>query len=440
LQASGVVEAVEVAVSAELGGRVAEVLVEEGDPVDAGQVLLRLDGQSLEAQLREAEAAVRTAEATLGVAEAGLNSALAAVETARAALDVALLGAEQTRLAARQAYAAERVGLWERDYPGEFSLPDWYFAREEEREAAEAEMLAARQALDMERALFEEVVGATAAADLREAELRLAQARAAFLVAEALAERELDQTERAFVEDFTDQILENAREELESAQSEYETLLSEAASEEVLEARARLAVATERLETAVDRWQTFLVAEVALPVQAAEALVRQVEAQLHQVEAGVQQAEAGVRQAREAVAQARLRVETLEIQRSKLVVTAPVDGVVLIRNVQPGEILSPAAPVLILSELDQLTITVYVPEDRYGVIGLGDTAQVKVDSFPGERFNAVVTRIADRAEYTPRNVQTEEERSSTVFAVKLEVGDHQGKLKPGMPADVDFTG
>ena len=81
---------------------------------------------------------------------------------------------------------------------------------------------------------------------------------------------------------------------------------------------------------------------------------------------------------------------------------------------------------------------VYVPEDQYGEIMLGDSAVVSVDSFPDEFFDAVVTRIADQAEYTPRNVQTEEDRKTTVFAVELSVEDLGGKLKPGMPADVTF--
>ena len=63
---------------------------------------------------------------------------------------------------------------------------------------------------------------------------------------------------------------------------------------------------------------------------------------------------------------------------------------------------------------------------------------MNVDSFPGLRFNAVVTYIADQAEFTPRNVQTVEGRQNTVFAVKLKVDNQDSKLKPGMPADVTF--
>jgi len=92
-----------------------------------------------------------------------------------------------------------------------------------------------------------------------------------------------------------------------------------------------------------------------------------------------------------------------------------------------------------MANLNELTITVYVPEDRYGEIHLGQTVDVTVDSFPGETFTATVSNIADQAEFTPRNVQTVSGRSATVYAVKLKVSDPTGKLKIGMPADVVFV-
>jgi len=139
-----------------------------------------------------------------------------------------------------------------------------------------------------------------------------------------------------------------------------------------------------------------------------------------------------------AKSQAGVELQTIDLQLEDLISRAPVNGVVLTRNIQPGEVLAPGITALTIGDLDQLTITVYVPEDRYGEIRLGDEAQVSVDSFPDEIFKAVVVRIADRAEFTPRNVQTEEDRRTTVYAVELMVATPGGKLKPGMPADVVF--
>ncbi|MCJ7622589.1 MAG: efflux RND transporter periplasmic adaptor subunit, partial [Anaerolineaceae bacterium] len=98
----------------------------------------------------------------------------------------------------------------------------------------------------------------------------------------------------------------------------------------------------------------------------------------------------------------------------------------------------PGVAAMVIDQLDKMTITVYFPEDQYGQIKLGDSANITVDSFPNESFEGVVVRIADRAEYTPRNVQTAEERVTTVYAIEISVKNPAGKLKPGMPADAEF--
>ena len=119
-------------------------------------------------------------------------------------------------------------------------------------------------------------------------------------------------------------------------------------------------------------------------------------------------------------------------------IVSPIDGVVLEVLFQPGETATPGANLVVVSNLDALTLTVYVPEDRYGVILLGQVYPVTVDSFPGKPFNGSVAFISDQAEFTPRNVQTTDSRKATVFAIKLDLEPSGGLLKPGMPADVHF--
>ena len=120
-------------------------------------------------------------------------------------------------------------------------------------------------------------------------------------------------------------------------------------------------------------------------------------------------------------------------------VTSPIDGVVLQRLVQPGESVAPESTVLVIAPLNALNLKIYVPEDRYGQISLGQTYPVTVDSFPGETFYGKVSLISDKAEFTPRNVQTTDSRQTTVYAVKLDLEPTGGRLKPGMPADVHLT-
>jgi len=119
-------------------------------------------------------------------------------------------------------------------------------------------------------------------------------------------------------------------------------------------------------------------------------------------------------------------------------IRSPIDGVVLDRAVEPGELTSPGTTLLTVGDLYDLTLTVYVPEDRYGQISLGQVYSVTVDSFPNEIFPGKVLHIADQAEFTPRNVETVEGRKNTVYGIKLSLNNPDLALKPGMPADVNF--
>ncbi|MFQ5943104.1 MAG: HlyD family secretion protein [Anaerolineales bacterium] len=436
LAASGVVEATEVTISPAIGGRVAEVAVSEGESVDAGDILLRMEGRILEAQWTQAQTAVEAAIASLDTAHAARATASAGVELAAASLSAAELQAQMTLAAARLLDQPARELTWDRDFPTEFSLPDWYFELPEQIQAAVHEVEEADTAWQAERENFDQVAGG---ADLRAAETRLAEAQVAFLVAEQLRNRRIDAQDRAWVRDYVDDLYDAAVAELESASEAYESLLSEDAADDLLEARARLTVAHQRLATAQDELDKLLTGEHSREVQLALIGSQQAATQLRQAEASVAQADAQLLLAERAVDQARAALALIELQMEDLTVEAPVSGVVLTRTVEPGELLQPGMVAVTIGQLDDLRVTVFLPEDRYGQVSLGDTAYVTVDSYPGESFEAVVTRIADRAEFTPRNVQTEEDRRSTVYAIVLRVDDPDGRLKPGMPADVEFS-
>lgn len=207
--------------------------------------------------------------------------------------------------------------------------------------------------------------------------------------------------------------------------------------------RAQLEAAKSQVVAAQERLNKVLAGATSNEIQAAQARVASVEAQLAAAQAQHDLLAAGpsreqIAAADAAVAQAEAAQKTLEAQADKLVVRAPADGTVLVRNVHVGEVVSSGASLFVLGKLETLQITVYLPEDSYGRVKLGQTAQVAVDSYPGLAFTATVVHIADQAEFTPRNVQTVEGRRTTVYAIKLDVPNTDGKLKPGMPADVSF--
>ncbi len=225
----------------------------------------------------------------------------------------------------------------------------------------------------------------------------------------AVARRQLEQAQRAY------EVARDGYADL--SRSEKDTPAGIAAKAQRDNAKAAVATARAQYELAVAG---------ARPEQVAVA-----QAQVDAAEAQVDAARTQVRSAEAALA-------VLDAQLGKLTLAAPAAGTVLMRSIEPGEVVMPGAVLLVVGDLDRLTVTVYVPEDRLGEVAVGQPVRVTVDAFPGESFAGTVERIADQAEFTPRNVQTVEGRKTTVFAVDLALDASGGKLKPGMPADVGF--
>jgi HlyD family secretion protein len=188
------------------------------------------------------------------------------------------------------------------------------------------------------------------------------------------------------------------------------------------------------LSTLASAQAQYELAEAGARPEQLAALEAQVQAAVAQVKAAQAQAEVAAGH----VSAAQAAVETLKLQVSRLSIKSPVEGVILSRSIEPGEFAAPGSVLLVVGVLDELHMTVYIPEDRYGSIRLGDQGRVYVDSHPDQSFLATVIHIADRAEFTPRNVQTEEGRRTTVFAVKLALENEEQALKPGMMADIVF--
>jgi HlyD family secretion protein len=424
LTGSGTVETTQVAISPEVTGRVVEVSVSEGDPVKVGDTLFTLNDTLLNAQLNQAQTNLVLTQAGLDAANTALAAAQAGVATAQSQYDLAVATA---RLQAQPA----RSAAWSQTEPSDFNQPVWYFTHTEELTATQKEVSAASDALATAETNLSAMISSGTYTNLTVVETRLAQAQTAFLDATDVLNRAQAQNNSA-LEDVAQQTYDASKAELDAAQQAYDELLTTQEAQDILEVRAHLAVAQERYDTAVDRYNALLTGEDSLSVKLAADSVAQ-------AQANVNATESKVTQAQKAIDQAQAALNLIDVQLGKLVITAPVDGVVLARNIEPGEVVLSGATALTVGQLDQLTITVYIPENRYGEVILGDTATVGVDSFPTQVFFAKVTRIADQAEFTPRNVQTAEGRQTTVFAVELSVQNATGLLKPGMPADVTFV-
>lgn len=377
ITASGTIEAVQTAVAAEVGGRAVEVLVDEGAAVEAGQLLVRLDDSQIRAQLQEAEKAVETAKANLALAQAGPRPAQVAIAEAKLGQARATLAAAQQALADAQ---RARANLLELD-----------------------------------------------------AQINSAQARV------ALAGRQIEQARarQAAVAALRQSIAGDGSDQGKTQRAVYEK--QEAAAAEAIAAAQEELRTAQRVLSLLRQMRDNPVALDA-QVNAAQGQVRLAEQGVRVAEAAAALAAAGPRPEAVALAEAQLaKAEAgralLLTQAERYAVTSPVAGQVLARSVNPGETVQPGVPLLQVAGLDQVTLVVYVPTARIGQVSVGQPAAVVVDAYPGRTFPGTVTYISPRAEFTPKNIQTPEERVETVFAVKITLDNADRALKPGMPAD-----
>ena len=443
LAASGSIEATAVNVSPEIAGKVKEVLVDEGQPVKKGDPLLILDDSLLAAQRQ--------------VTLSGVDSARSALSTVQSAYALAQAQYDAALTAARAQEGGQRLADWSKRTPNWFEQPLWYFSKDEQIAAAQIEVDASRQALQAAQANVESVIKALNNADFIAAETRLSNARMSYTIAKSVQDHakltggkvspedlglympsdripDFYRARIAIAHDLSGEsdivsaandVFDSAKAELNEAENAYKELLTTEAAQRVREARAALSVAQERYDVALDTLTRLQTGEYSPQVKIASMALEQSKTAIQQAESAIKQAESNL--------------ALLETQIAKLTIYAPMDGIILTRNAEPGEFVQPGAVAFAMADLNNITITVFVPEDRYGQISMGQPAQVTVDSFPGETFNGEVIHISDQAEFTPRNVQTVEGRSSTVYAIKLKVTDSEGKLKIGMPADVTFS-
>jgi HlyD family secretion protein len=236
------------------------------------------------------------------------------------------------------------------------------------------------------------------------------------------------------------------------------TLQIEQATAARREAEARLRRARSSLQQAERDAQraAVLVAKELIAPQEGEHARLKADVEVH----SVKEAEEALESSGKQVALARLGLEQVQILRaerdalarqraqaeaqlaeqqshvSDFSVKSPIDGRVLTRTVERGERVEPGTPLFTLVDLDRLYVKIYVPEPSIGKVALGQEARVYVDAYPGRAFPARVSRVSQEAEFTPKNVETREERVKLVFAVEVALAENPGGvLKPGMPAD-----
>ncbi len=504
LTTSGSIEAEEVTVAAEIGGRIVALLANEGDEVTVGDVLVELDQTMLLAQWEQAEAAVAQAQAALDAARAQLAQARAGarlqeiaqaeggVAAARAGLEAAQgqqAAAEAELKVARSQLSAAKVAQTNAELlvtAAQAGL-DRAEAQLAQVQAGptEEDITIAQSAVDSVQAQLEQLQAGPDEKTVEIAKLNSDLARNALWQAQL----ERDATKGVpgvpgYQKDLADAVVGAAEISARIAQLQYELAAKGAPDEQVRIAQAAVRQAQAQLDkvksgarpeevdmaqAGVDAAQAQLaqtesgvdaakanVDTAQAGVEAAQAVViiaqagtDAAQAQLDQAQAALDLLKAGTRseeislleakvaQAEAALAGAEAALKVLDTQLERLTLAAPVDGIVVERLVHSGELAAPGAALLTLANLDEVTLTVYVPEADLGRVMLGQMVEVTVDAYD-DVFTGQISHIASQAEFTPKNVQTQEERVHMVFAVKIRLGNTDHRLKPGMPADATF--
>jgi multidrug resistance efflux pump len=378
---SGTIEAEIVAITTETGGRIVAIYADEGDQVRLGDLLVELDTLLLQAEQDRLEAALATAKANLKEV-----SAPPRVE------DVAVAEAE---LRQAQSARAGAYAVWQE----------------------------IQSVVDNPRELSMEVESARGQIDILEKQVEAAQ-----VTLKAL-QIERDQAARNQSNDEAITLGQAKEKQVGAAQSNLA-----AAEAELAGLRRRVELLTAMRNNPLALITQANAAQMAYEQTEAGVLVA--EAKLTRVKAGPMPEEVAIAQAQ--VQQAEAALARIEVQLGKLRLTAPRNGIITDRPAHFGELAMPGATLMNLGDLDQVTLTVFIPETQIGQVRVGQIGRVKVDAYLDETFEGTVVFIAPEAEFTPKNVQTEEERVNLVFAVRISLDNQDHRLKPGMPADAEL--
>lgn len=245
---------------------------------------------------------------------------------------------------------------------------------------------------------------------------------------------------------FREEEREQARKEVESLQAELLNAQQDVAREQAVlpkggttqasydAARARVSRLQAQVSAAAARSKLM---EAGYRVEE----IAETAADLDRLQANLDLLKVGARQEDKDEARAQItgiaaQIAEIDVKRAERTVTAPERAVVEVLSVRPGDIVAPNQPVARVLRADDLWVKAYISEVELGRIRLGQQVEVTIDSFPDKRFQGEVTYISGTSEFTPRNVQTIDERRHQVFGFKVRVTDPQGIFKSGMAADV----
>ena len=269
------------------------------------------------------------------------------------------------------------------------------------------EIAAAAAALSKAQAFLKELETGSRPQEIAAAEATVARAKAELADAEANYRRVAELHARQM-----------------SAQQEYDS------------ATAQLKVAQARLDEAVEHLKLTREGTRTEQIDQARAALAQTQANYELVKQGPRQETIAQAHAKLALAKANLALAETRLGYTH--VASPLNGVVLSKNIEPGEYVSAGTPVVTVGDLEHVWLRAYINETDLGRVKVGQAARVTTDTYPGRVYEGRVGFIASQAEFTPRSVQTAKERVKLVYRIKIDIENPKMELKPGMPADAEI--
>jgi HlyD family secretion protein len=336
-------------------GRLVERSVNEGDTVQKGMVIARLDRDQLLRQRDTAEAALQTAQATLAESESALN--------------------------------------WQRE-----TMAADLQLRNADLSAAESQLLQLKN-------------GA------RPQEIQQSQA------AVAAAQTQYDQ----------------AKKDWDRAQMLYKD--DDISTSQFDQFRTRYESTQANLKQAKEQADLVQVGPRSETIESAAAQVERARASLKVGEANAietKRREQDILARRGDIERARAQIALIDSQLADTIATCPINGVVLVKAADVGEVLAPGTSVVTVGDIEHPWLRAYIREQDLGRVKLGERARVTTDSFPGKVYDGRVSYISSEAEFTPKQIQTAEERVKLVYRIKIEVDNPRHELKSNMPADAEI--
>ncbi len=226
--------------------------------------------------------------------------------------------------------------------------------------------------------------------------------------------------------------------QLDRAKSEYERCKrlydsGVIAERELIAARTAYEAAVSSKDALSDQKKIVVEGPRKEDILQARAALRQAKEKLALVKEGPRKQT--VEQARARMAQAESALSLAETKLGYVELRSPVGGVVISKNVEPGEYVTPGSPVVTIGDMNNVFLRAYINEDDLGKVKTGGKVCVSTDTYPGKKYDGRISFIAQEAEFTPKNVQTAKERVKLVYRVKVAIPNPDMELKPGMPAD-----